>query len=218
MVYHRTTISHFLNYSLMTIAIKGKTTDLCYMEDIFDRLKGGEPMRLDDPEYYKVQAVVDRTLSLSPSLNAATSVNDIREKLGDIIGRKLDDTVTVFAPFYTNFGRFINLGKGVFINHACSFLDMGGITLEDEVLIGPKVNLVTENHPMEPAERRSLIAKPILIKRKAWIGAGATVLPGVTIGENAIVAAGAVVTKDVPANTIVGGVPAKVIKKIDVNG
>ena len=184
------------------------------MEDIFDRLKGGKPIRLDDPEYFKVQAVVDRTLSLSPSLNAATSVSDIREKLGNIIGKKLDETITVFAPFYTNFGRFITLGKNVFINHACSFLDMGGITLEDEVLIGPKVNLITENHPLEPAERRALITASILIKRKAWIGAGATILPGVTVGENAVVAAGAVVTKDVPANTIVGGVPAKIIKKI----
>jgi acetyltransferase-like isoleucine patch superfamily enzyme len=91
---------------------------------------------------------------------------------------------------------------------------MGGITLEDDVLIGPKVNLVTENHPLDPVDRRSLISKPIVIKRNAWIGAAATILPGVTIGENSVVAAGAVVTKDVPPNTIVGGVPAKVIKTI----
>jgi acetyltransferase-like isoleucine patch superfamily enzyme len=103
----------------------------------------------------------------------------------------------------------------VFINHACSFLDMGGITLEDDVLIGPKVNLITENHPMNPADRRAMVAKPILIKRKAWIGAGATILPGVTVGENAIVAAGAVVSGDVPDNAVVGGVPAKVIKNIN---
>lgn len=94
------------------------------------------------------------------------------------------------------------------------FLTWGGITLEDEVLIGPKVNLITENHPLTPANRRSLVAKPILIKRKAWVGAGATILPGVTIGENAVIAAGAVVSKDVAANTVVGGVPAKVIKTI----
>ena len=92
---------------------------------------------------------------------------------------------------------------------------MGGITIEDEVLIGPKVNLITENHPIDPKDRRALITKPILIKRKAWIGAGVTILPGVTIGENAVVAAGAVVTKDVPDNTIVAGVPAKIIKSIN---
>ena len=91
---------------------------------------------------------------------------------------------------------------------------MGGITIEDDVLIGPKVNLITENHPVEPANRKVLVVKPIVIKRNAWISAGATILPGVTVGENAVVAAGAVVTKDVPANTVVGGIPAKVIKTI----
>jgi acetyltransferase-like isoleucine patch superfamily enzyme len=93
-------------------------------------------------------------------------------------------------------------------------MDRGGITLEDEVLIGPKVNLITTNHPINPSERRATISNPIVIKKRAWIGAAATIMPGVTIGENSIVAAGAVVTKDVPANTIVGGVPAKVIKTI----
>ncbi len=92
---------------------------------------------------------------------------------------------------------------------------MGGITLEDHVLIGPKVSLITENHPLDPTDRRALLCKPIVIKRNAWIGAAATVLPGVTIGENAVVAAGAVVTTDVPDNAVVGGVPAKIIKFIN---
>jgi len=183
--------------------------------DIFDRMKAGEPIRLDDPEYPKIWEVVTRTLKLSAELNTATNVDEIRERLSEIIGTKIDASAIVFAPFYTNFGRFTQIGKNVFINHACSFLDMGGIIIEDEVLLGPRVNLTTENHPLDPANRRALICKPILIKRNAWIGAGATILPGVTIGENAVVAAGAVVAKDVPANTIVGGVPAKIIKQID---
>ena len=182
--------------------------------DIFDRMKAGEPIPLDDPEYHKVQEVVSRTLKLSASLNTATDVDQIRERLSEIIGTPLDKSTTVFAPFHTNFGQFIQIGKNVFINHACSFLDMGGITLEDQVLLGPKVNLITENHPVDPADRRTLICKPIVIKRNAWIGAAATILPGVTIGENAIVAAGAVVSRDVPANTVVGGVPAQFIKTI----
>ena len=182
--------------------------------DIFDRMKAGEPIPLDDPEYHKVQELVSRTLNLSASLNAATDVDQIRERLSEIIGTPLDKSTTVFAPFHTNFGQFIQIGKNVFINHACSFLDMGGITLEDQVLLGPKVNLITENHPVDPADRRTLICKPIVIKRNAWIGAAATILPGVTIGENAIVAAGAVVSRDVPANTVVGGVPAQFIKTI----
>jgi acetyltransferase-like isoleucine patch superfamily enzyme len=182
--------------------------------EIFERLKAGELVRLDDPEFYKVDEVVNRTLALSPALNGATSIDEIREKLSVIIGVNVDKSSTIFAPFYTNFGRFITIGKHVFINHACSFLDMGGITLEDHVLIGPKVNLITENHPLDPETRRGMVCKPILIKRKAWIGVGATILPGVTVGENAVVAAGAVVSKDVPDNTIVGGVPAKVIKQL----
>ena len=109
--------------------------------DIFERLKAGKPIRLDDPEYPKIQGVVDRTIELSAQLNASTSVDQIREQLSAIIGIKLDESTTVFVPFYTNFGRFIQIGKNVFINHACSFLDMGGITIEDDVLIGPKVNL-----------------------------------------------------------------------------
>jgi len=182
--------------------------------DIFVRMKAGEAIALNDPQYFKVQEIVSNTIKLSAKLNTSTDVDQIREQLGEIIGTKLDESTVVFAPFYTNFGRFIQIGKNVFINHACSFLDMGGIIIEDDVLIGPKVNLITENHPLDPANRRALITRPIVVKRKVWIGGAATVLPGVTIGENSVVAAGAVVTKDVPDNTIVGGVPAKVVKKL----
>ncbi|SHM18384.1 DapH/DapD/GlmU-related protein [Chitinophaga sp. CF418] len=184
------------------------------MKDIFQRLKAGELVHIHDPEFHKVDAIVSRTLALSPALNAATDIDEVRRILSEIIGSPLDDSTTIFAPFHTNFGRFINIGKHVFINHACSFLDMGGISLEDHVLIGPKVNLITENHPLDPANRRGMLCKPILIKRNAWIGAGATILPGVTVGENAVVAAGAVVSRDIPDNTVVAGIPAKIIKQI----
>lgn len=183
-------------------------------EDILYRLKAGEPIRLDDPEYFKINEIVGRTIKLSQKLNNATDTDQIRNYLSEIIGSKIDESTTVFAPFYTNFGKFTSIGKNVFINHACSFLDMGGITLEDEVLIGPRVNIITENHPLDPNDRRALITKPVTIKRNAWIGAGATILPGVTVGENAVVAAGAVVSKDVPDNTVVAGIPARVIKSI----
>jgi len=102
----------------------------------------------------------------------------------------------------------------VFVNHACEFMDRGGITIEDDVLIGPKVNLVTINHPLDPAHRRATYCAPIVIKKGAWVGASVSVMPGVTIGENAVVAANAVVTRDVPDLAVVGGVPARVIKHI----
>lgn len=183
-------------------------------KSIFDRMKAGELFRLDDPEYPKVLEIVSRTITLSAALNTSTNVDQIRERLSEIIDSPIDNSTTVFAPFYTNFGKFIKIGKNVFINHACTFLDMGGITIEDNVLIGPKVNLITENHPLNPADRKALITKPIIIKKNAWIGAAATILPGVTIGENSVIAAGAVVSKDVPDNVVAGGVPAKIIKTI----
>ena len=182
--------------------------------NILDRLRNGELIRLNDPKYNEINEVVERTIKLSMQLNMASDINSIRDLLSEIIGCRIDESTTIFVPFYTNFGKFITIGKNVFINHACSFLDMGGITIEDDVLIGPRVNLVTENHPLDPVDRRALLTRPIVIKRNAWIGAGATVLPGVTVGENAVVAAGAVVSKDVAPNTVVGGVPAKFIKNI----
>lgn len=169
---------------------------------------------MDDPEYARIAETVNRTHTLSAALNTATNTEQLRARLSEITGTEIDGTTTIFAPFYTNFGRFIRIGRHVFINHACSFLDMGGITIEDHVLIGPRVNIITENHPEDPADRRALVCKPVLIRRNAWIGAAATILPGVTVGENAIIAAGAVVSKDVPANMIVGGVPARIIRAI----
>lgn len=182
-------------------------------EDIFMQMQAGMPIRKDDPEYGRFAETVAKAIRLCVQMNAtARDVDQVRQKLAEIIGKSIDNSTTIFPPFYTNFGRSIRLGKNVFINHACSFLDIGGITIEDDVQIGPRVNLTSENHPIDPGDRKTLLPKPIVIKRNAWIGASATILPGVTVGENSIVAAGAVVTKDVPSNTIVAGVPAKVVK------
>jgi acetyltransferase-like isoleucine patch superfamily enzyme len=184
-------------------------------KDIFGRMQAGEPLRNNDPEYPKFAEAVARTIRLVTQMNASVQdVEGVRKQLSEIIGREIDATTTIFPPFYTNFGRFIKLGKNVFINHGCSFLDLCNITIEDEVMIGPKVNLITENHPLDPNDRKTVLLKPIVVKRNAWIGAAATILPGVTIGENAVVAAGAVVSRDVPANSIVAGVPAKVVKTL----
>jgi acetyltransferase-like isoleucine patch superfamily enzyme len=180
---------------------------------IFERMLAGGIIRND--EMGEAWEIVFRAQRLSPALNASTTIDEMRERLSEIIDSEIDKSTTVFVPFYTNFGKHIKLGKNVLINHACSFLDLGGITIEDDVLIGPRINLITENHPVDPTKRKFLDLKSILIKRNAWIGAGATILPGVTIGENSIVAAGAVVNKDVPDNTIFGGIPARFIKAIN---
>lgn len=181
---------------------------------IFDRMLAGGIISHDDPEMKRVWAKIARTIKLSSLLNTSTDVNQIRGRLSEIISSTIDSSTIIFVPFYTNFGQHIKIGRQVFINHDCSFLDMGGITIEDNVQIGPKVSLITENHPLAPSQRKDLELKGILLKKNAWLGAGVTILPGVTIGENAIVAAGSVVSKDVAANTVVAGVPAKVIKTI----
>jgi acetyltransferase-like isoleucine patch superfamily enzyme len=184
--------------------------------DIFERLKAGKPIPMDDPEFPKIHEACNNAKKLIVELNNAVDPDQIRAKLGEITGAIIDESTTVFTPFYTNLGRFIKLGKKVFINHLCSFLDLGGITIEDDVMIGPRVSITSENHPVDIATRKTLIPAKVVIKRNAWIGADATILPGVTIGENSVVAAGAVVTKDVPGNTIVGGVPAKIIKELNL--
>lgn len=183
---------------------------------IFDRDRAGETISLDDPDYPQLFKVIQKAIRTTAELNSLVTddLQEIRDVFSKLIGKKVDDSFFLIPPFYSDFGENIHIGKNVFVNHACTFMDRGGITLEDEVLIGPKVNLITTDHPQPPAERRATISKPIVIKKKAWIGVGATILAGVTIGENSIVAAGAVVTKDVPDNTIVAGIPAKVIKTI----
>lgn len=177
-------------------------------------MRAGGLIPFNDPEYPKIFEAVSRTMELSAALNTSTSVDQIRERLSEITGQQIDGSTRVFIPFYTNFGRHIRIGKNVFINHDCTFLDLGGIIIEDDVLIGPKVSLISENHPVNPKDRKILDLKPVVIKHNAWIAANATILPGVTVGENSIVAAGAVVTENVPDNTVVAGVPATVIKSL----
>lgn len=140
---------------------------------------------------------------------------EIRRKFSELTGREVDATFSLIPPFYTDQGVNIRVGKNVFINQCCHLMDIGGIDIGDGVMIGPKVNLITSYHPVEPAARRArALAKPIVLERSVWISAAATVLAGVTIGENSVVAAGAVVTHDVPANSLAAGVPARVIRQL----
>ena len=182
--------------------------------DIFGRLKMGETILPSDPEAYKMREASYITKKLLEQMNNAPDPKEIRDLLSQITGSEIDDSVDVFTPLYINYGKHTKIGKNVFINFDCVFLDLGGITIDDNVLIAPKVSLLSEGHPLEPENRHALVPKAIHIKKNAWIGAGATILQGVTIGENSVVAAGAVVSKDVPDNVIVGGAPAKIIKEI----
>ena len=139
---------------------------------------------------------------------------ELRELFAELTGQEIDENFGLFPPFYTDYGKNIKLGKGVFINEGCCFQDQGGIEIGDNALIGQQVVIATLNHDLAPDKRANMIPAPVKIGNNVWIGAHATILAGVTIGDNAVVAAGAVVTKDVPANVVVGGVPAKIIKTI----
>uniref|UniRef100_UPI003217C741 DapH/DapD/GlmU-related protein n=1 Tax=uncultured Draconibacterium sp. TaxID=1573823 RepID=UPI003217C741 len=182
--------------------------------NIFERLQAGEAVSYTDPQHNQISEAAARTTKLLVKLNATANTGKVRKLWGKITGTPLDSSTMIQVPVYINIGKFTRIGKNVYINHACTFLDMGTITIGDNVLIGPKVNILSEEHPVNIAERKALLVKPVVIKQNAWIGAAATILPGVTVGENSVVAAGAVVNKDVSDNTIVAGVPAKVIKSL----
>lgn len=166
-------------------------------------------------ELATITATALKNQDLLQQLNSrSASQREIRHVLNDVTGQKIDASVEIRLPIRSDYGANLKIGKQVFINSGAMFTDLGGIELEDKVLVGPNVTIISVNHPLDSEKRRGVELKSVLIKENAWLGANATILPGVTVGENAVVAAGAVVSKDVPANTVVAGVPAKVIKKI----
>lgn len=170
------------------------------------------------PESAAMVANTRHAMAITPVLNRLTYADgdEVRAVFSDLIGRRVDDSFTLIPPFYTAHGADIRVGRNVFINQNCTIYDLGGVDIGDDVLIGPNVSIITTGHPLEPSQRRDgVTAAPIVIERNVWIAAGATIIGGVTVGENSVVAAGAVVTKDVPPNSLVAGVPAKVIRMIE---
>jgi acetyltransferase-like isoleucine patch superfamily enzyme len=169
------------------------------------------------PEARPVFERVGRAIALTERLNRLPYADQdaIRAVWAEMTNTEIDPTFRLIPPVYSDQGVNIRVGRDVFINHSCTLNDIGGITIGDEVLIGPRVSLITSGHPLDPAfRRRQIVAAPIAIERGAWICAGATVLHGVTVGEDSVVAAGAVVTRDVPAGVLVAGVPACVLRSV----
>lgn len=168
------------------------------------------------PESAAMVASVRRAMAITAKLNRLSHGDaEIRILFAELIGCELDDAFALIPPFYCTGGEDTRIGRNVFINQNCTMYDLGGIEIGDDVMIGPNVSIITSGHALAPAQRRSVsIARPIVIERNVWIAAGATIIGGVTIGENSVVAAGSVVTKDVPANMLMGGNPARVIRSI----
>lgn len=185
------------------------------LEAFLNHLNSGAPVSGSSEAHLFMHTASQEALRITAEINGRYhEPEELRALFSQLIGQPVDETFGLFPPFYTDCGKNIHIGKRVFINMGCKFQDQGGIYIGDDTLIGHNVVLATLNHALSPRKRADMIPAPIRIGSKVWIGAGAIVLPGVTIGDGAIVAAGAVVTKDVPENTIVGGVPAKPMRTI----
>lgn len=186
------------------------------LETFLEHVAQRKPLDMYTPGVFQfLNEMNDEARRITAELNNAYhSMDEIRELFSQLSGKPVNPTLRIFPPLYTDFGKNIQVGKNVFINGGCHFQDQGGITLGDDCLIGHNVVFATLNHFIEPSERASLQPAPIVLGKKVWVGSSSTILQGVTIGDNAIIAAGSVVTKDVPANAIVGGVPARLIRYI----
>lgn len=168
---------------------------------------------LADPQ--TMRAASQRAMRMTAELNGSYHTpEEVRHLFFQLINQPEDDTFCLFPPFYTDYGQNISVGRNVFINGGCQFQDQGGIEIGDGALIGHSVVLATLNHDEDPELRHLLHPAPIRIGAQVWIGAHATICPGVTIGEGSIIAAGAVVTRDVPPGVVAGGVPARVLRPV----
>lgn len=184
------------------------------LNDFLAHVKARRP--LDTEEIYGFMDIMsDEARRITCEMNGTFHTQEeLRELFARLSGKPLNPTFRLFPPFYTDFGKNIALGENVFINACCHFQDHGGVTLGDGCLIGHNVVFATLNHDFNPARRASMTPAPIVLGNNVWVGSNATILQGVTIGDGAVIAAGAVVTKDVPANTVAGGVPAKHIRTL----
>jgi len=188
------------------------------LSEFIEHMNSGKMVNGGSDLHEFMHQAAQEALRITAELNASYhSPEEVRALMSKLIGKPVDDSFRLFPPFYTDCGKNTTIGKNVFINSGCNFQDQGGICIGDGVLIGHCVVLATLNHGLAPNKRQDIYPAQIVIGKHVWIGSKATVLPGVTIGDNAVIAAGAVVTKNVPENAVVAGVPAKIIKYIDAN-
>lgn len=179
-----------------------------------DALKG-RTIIYNSSEYDELEPIVQKDIEILRRYNQTTRSYEESQHLLEELFEQKNENLTVMPPFTVDFGPQVSLGKNIYINKNVNMVSLGGIRIEDNVLIGPKAIIISINHDQTVQNRRNLMPKSVHLKKNSWIGAGAIVLPGITIGENSIVGAGSVVTKDVPNNTVVVGNPAKVIKKLE---
>lgn len=188
------------------------------MTDIFEKDLKGDVISPDDPGFELIQAEIFRTMEKVQELDSTPARNQkrVHEVMSDILGKPLPESTWVFPPIYIDYGKPVIVGERCFIQQSCTIYGRGGVEIGNDVFIGPKVNLISLNHVVNPEKRSSTYGRKIVIEDKVWIGINSTILPGVRIGFGAIVGAGSIVTKDVEPLTIVAGNPARVIKRIGI--
>lgn len=187
------------------------------LQKMIDHMNQGNVIQGNSPMHRLMHEVSTQARKITTTLNNQWhEPEEIRQLMSELTGEKIDDSFGIFLPFYCDFGKNLKIGKNVFINSGCSFQDQGGITIGDGTLIGHNAVLVTINHDRNPGHRSDMYFAPIRIGKNVWLGANVTILPGVTVGDGAVIGAGSVVTKDVPAGHIVAGVPAKIVKKVEL--
>lgn len=186
------------------------------LDDLLEALNAGRTITGDSPLHEVMHQVSQDALRITGELNGGYHEPvRVRELLAQLTGAPVDESVTVFPPLYSDFGKNIALGKHIFINSGCKFQDQGGVTIGDGCLIGHNTVMATLNHDLAPSRRADMHPSPVVIGHNVWIGSNVTLLPGVTIADNAVVAAASVVTKDVPANSVAVGSPARVVRSLD---
>ncbi len=185
------------------------------LTDLLEALNAGRTITGASPLHEVMRRVSQEALRITGELNGGyREPARVRELVAQLTGQPVDESVTVFPSFCADFGKNITLGKRVFINSGCKFQDQGGVVIGDACLIGHNTVLATLNHDLAPSRRADMHPAPIVIGRNVWLGVNVTVLPGVTIGDDAVVAAASVVTKDVPEKTVVVGSPARVVRSL----
>src|SRR3954462_7120445 len=181
------------------------------LQDFLDHVNRGALIEGGSTHHRFMHGAAQDALRIVAQINPGyRTPEEVRELLADLTGKPIDDSVAVFPPFYSEFAKNLTLGKDIFINTGCRFQDTGGITIGDGSLIGHGSTLTTLNHGIDPNRRADMIPSPVTIGRKAWLGAGVTIVPGVTIGDGAIVGAGSGVAQNLPGDPDVCRVAGKV--------
>lgn len=191
------------------------TPDALTLDELLTALDAGETITGGSPGHATMHAASQEAMRVTGELNAGYhEPAEVRALLARLTGRPVDDSVTLFPPFTADFGKNIRLGARVFVNSGCRFQDQGGITIGDDCLVGHNVVIATLQHDMAPSRRGDLIPSPVVVGRNVWLGANVTVLPGVTIGDDSVIGAGSIVTRDVPARSVAVGSPARVVRSV----